>query len=101
MVQRPIAPPAKVYNYLMYSLRSTLASQPVISLQTGQIVAQVTQPILEISTLEVIAFLCRIPQDKHPLLLICQDIRQFAADCIIVDDEDSLTDPDDIVRADT
>jgi len=85
----------------MYSLRSTLAEQPVISLQTGQVVAQVTQPILEVSNLEVFSFLCGVPQDKRPLLLICRDIRQFAVDCIIVDDEDALTDPDDIVRIDT
>ena len=82
----------------MYALRSTLLGQPIISLQTGQIVAWVAEPILEVTTLEVVALMVSAPHAKHDLILICRDIRQYAADCVIIDDEDELTDPDDIAR---
>jgi uncharacterized protein YrrD len=82
----------------MDTMRSTLTGQPIISLQTGQIVSWVDEPILNFETLEVVALACAGAHTNHPLILICRDIRQFAADCIIVDDEDNLTDPEDIAR---
>jgi sporulation protein YlmC with PRC-barrel domain len=82
----------------MYALESNLNGQPIISLQTGQLVALTGQPILDIATLEVVAFTCHQPRQRTPLLLMTHDIRQFAADCIIIDDEEQLTDPNDIVR---
>ena len=82
----------------MYALESSLHGQPIISLQTGQLIAQAGSPILDIATLEVAAFTCHAPGHSGPLLIMISDIRQFAADCIIIDDEDQLTDPEDIVR---
>ncbi len=82
----------------MYSLASDLVDQPIISLQTGQVVAWAAPPVLNIDNLEVVAFTCVIPHQKEPLLLLTGDIRQYAADCIIIDDEDELTSPHDIVR---
>lgn len=82
----------------MYSLESNLIGQPVMSLQTGQIVAWIGPPVLDIATLEVIAFTCRLPHGHEPLLVMASDVRQYASDCVIIDDEDELTNPEDIVR---
>ena len=82
----------------MYSLESNLVNQPIISLQTGQAVALVGPPVLDVATLEVVAYTCKIPNHKSPLLLMTGDIRQYAVDCIIIDDEEELANPDDIVR---
>jgi sporulation protein YlmC with PRC-barrel domain len=82
----------------MYSLASNLVDQPIISLQTGQVVAWVAPPVLNLSNLEVVAFTCIVPRQKEALLLLAGDIRQYATDCIIIDDEDELTSPDDLVR---
>jgi sporulation protein YlmC with PRC-barrel domain len=82
----------------MYSLESNLLNQPIISLQTGQVVAWVGPPVLNVSNLEVEAYTCKVPYQKEPLLLMTSDIRQYATDCFIIDDEDELADPDDIVR---
>jgi sporulation protein YlmC with PRC-barrel domain len=89
---------ALVYNQFMYALESSLKGQPIISLQTGQLVAQVSQPILDIATLEIVAFTCQVPHRRDLLLIMASDIRQYASDCIIIDDEDQLTEPEDIVR---
>ncbi len=82
----------------MYSLESNLVDQPIISLQTGQVVAWAGPPVIDVSSLEVVAYTCKIPRHKQPLLLMTGDIRQYATDCIIIDDEDELASPDDIVR---
>ncbi len=82
----------------MYALESSLNGQPIISLQTGQIVAEASRPVLDIATLEVVAFTCIVHRRRTPLLIMSSDIRQYADDCIIIDDEDQLTEPEDIVR---
>src|SRR6478609_5519617 len=81
----------------MYALESNLQGQPVVSLQTGQAVARIGQPVLDIASLEIKAFECEIDSSQTLLLLIA-DIRQFAGDCLIIDDEEQLTDPSDIIR---
>lgn len=85
----------------MYSLASSLKGQPIISLQTGQIIGWLIQPILDISNLEMVAFTCRVPHRSAAQIIVARDIRQFASDCLIVDDEDALSEPEDIVRLNT
>lgn len=82
----------------MYCLASQMGGLPIISLQTSEAVALARTPVIDIATLEILAFHCNGAHNKHPLLLMTADIRQMAADCIIVDSEDELTNPDDIVR---
>jgi len=78
-----------------------LNERPIISLQTGQIIAWPFEPVLEIATLEILALMCRGTHAKQPVLLISQDIRQYATDCFIVDNEDELTNPHEIIRLDS
>lgn len=82
----------------MYLLASQLKELPIISLQSGEPVAWTRQPILDAATLEMVAFHCHTVQATSPLILMTRDIRQLASDCIIVDSEDDLTDPTDLVR---
>ena len=82
----------------MYAHASKLLGQSVISLQSGEVVAWVNQPVLEIGNLEMIALSCKSPHQKGQLMLMARDIRQFATDCVIVDSEDELTNPTEIVR---
>jgi sporulation protein YlmC with PRC-barrel domain len=85
----------------MYALRSALIDCPVISLQTGQVVAWLKRPVLDIATLEVVALACRVPDSRQPRLIIAGDVRQYASDCVVIGSEDDLTHPDDIVRSNT
>jgi uncharacterized protein YrrD len=71
---------------------------PIISLQTGEAVAEACQPIIELSSLEILAFRCESSQRRRPVVLMARDVRQLASDCIIIDNEDELADPEDIVR---
>jgi sporulation protein YlmC with PRC-barrel domain len=82
----------------MYALQSELKDQPVVSLQTGQPIATINQAVLDMGNLEVTAYMCAVPRQPAPVLVMAADIRQYAPDCIIIDDEEQLTDPADIVR---
>jgi sporulation protein YlmC with PRC-barrel domain len=82
----------------MYSLESNLKGQPIISLQTGQAIAEIYRPIIDVANLEIKAYACAPLGRENARVLLVSDIRQFAADCLIIDDEDQLTEPEDIVR---
>jgi sporulation protein YlmC with PRC-barrel domain len=82
----------------MYALASKIEGLPVISLQTGEAAAWTKRPVIDMTTLEIVAFLCESPRSKHPLILVSGDIRQFANDCLIIDNEEELTEPKDIIR---
>lgn len=73
-----------------------------MSLQTGETVAILANLLIEPGNLELVAFRCESGRTdlRHPLLLV-QDIRQIALDCIVIDSEDELTEADDIVRLKT
>ena len=85
----------------MYALRSALIGRPVVSLQTGQVVGHLERPVLELATLEVVGLSCRVTSARYPQIILATDIRQYAADCIIIGSEDDLTDPSDLVRDDS
>ena len=85
----------------MYALGSQMKSLPIISLQTGEAVGFTRLPVFNLADLEIQAFECDTTAHKHPMILMSRDIRQLASDCVIVDNEDELTDPKDIVRLQT
>ncbi len=82
----------------MYARASKMESLPVVSLQTGEAVAWIRRPVVDIATLQIVAFQCDAGNHKQPLILVAGDIRQLAGDCVIVDSEEELAEPDDIVR---
>lgn len=87
-----------VYNYPMYSSASQLENLPIISLQTGETVGQIRKPIIDMSNLEIVGYVCEQGSSKRPVVMMARDIRQMAADCAIIDNEDELTEPGDIIR---
>jgi uncharacterized protein YrrD len=84
----------------MYALASHMGGLPVISLQTGDTVGWAKKPIIEMASLELKAFRCETGTSKNQVLMV-PDVRQFAPDCLIVNTEDDLTDPEDLVRLKT
>jgi sporulation protein YlmC with PRC-barrel domain len=75
-----------------------MQSLPVISLQTGEAVALTESPIIDIDGLEIMAYRCESTRSRGHVLLLARDIRQLAADCVIIDSDDELVEPEDIVR---
>jgi sporulation protein YlmC with PRC-barrel domain len=86
------------YNGCMQAPASQMQSLPVISLQTGEAVALTESPLIDIGRLEIVAYRCESARNRSHLLLLARDIRQLATDCIIIDNEEELVEPGDIVR---
>ncbi len=84
-------------NETMFILAKQLSNLPVMSLQTGQSMAMTVRPLISMPNLETLALFCAQKRDSQRVVLM-RDIRQFATDCIIVDSEDDLEDPAEIVR---
>lgn len=89
----------RVYNDRMYTRVSKLLNLPIVSLQTGEAVAWTRTPVLETTTLEIIAFKCEVDsRGSHPLVLLVADIRRFTSDGLVIDSEEELADPAEVVR---
>jgi sporulation protein YlmC with PRC-barrel domain len=82
----------------MYALASQMTSLPIISLQTGEAVALTKSPIIDIGSFEIKAYRCEGARQKHDFILMARDVRQLAADCVIIDNEEELVEPGDLVR---
>ncbi|HSX41029.1 MAG TPA: hypothetical protein VLF21_00085 [Candidatus Saccharimonadales bacterium] len=83
----------------MYVLATQLKGLPVLSLQTGQPIASVDRPIMQGSDLEIMALHCRMGRLRNQEgVILMRDIRQVAADCIIIDSFDEIEDVNEIVR---
>lgn len=75
-----------------------LTSIPVMSLQTGVEVAYTVGPIVDPSTLDILAYeLDGESLDTTPAFLRVQDIRELSDLGFIIDSSDSLSDLDDFV----
>ncbi len=85
------------YNGCMYALASHLLELPVVSLQTGETVATVSGLIIDPDRLQLMAFRLHTGHSPRTLLTLAS-ARQLAVDCVIVDDEDELSEPDDVIR---
>ena len=82
----------------MYTFESAINNQPIISLQTGQQVGRIGSSIIDLSSLEMLAFTCIETKLKGRPIVLIDDVRQFTSDCVIVDSEDELTDFRDVIR---
>ena len=87
------------YNTYMYIFASQFAGEAILSLQTGALVATVTELVINPDKLELIAFLCLAPEleFEQPILTL-QSIRQITRDCILIDHDGDISDAPQIVR---
>ncbi len=69
-----------------------------MSLQTGQPIAVVKRPIINEHNLEVVALQCDVGRRRKASVILMRDVRQFAADCVIIDSFDDIEDAGEIVR---
>lgn len=82
----------------MLQLSSAFANKAVLSLRTGAPVATVGAPIINPNNLKIEGFYCQSHFDKSTLILLYQDIRDLIPDGFIVDDQDVLVAPGELVR---
>jgi sporulation protein YlmC with PRC-barrel domain len=82
----------------MLILNQSIAPKPVMSLQTGSKIASAISPIINPDNLKIEGFYCDDGTSAKLLVLLTQDIRESIAKGYIVNDYQSLTDPDELIR---
>lgn len=83
----------------MLQLSASLLNQPVMSLRTGGQVATTLAPIINPNNLKIEGFYCQDRFDKkQQLILLYQDIRDFIKQGFVVNDHESLTPQDELIR---
>lgn len=82
----------------MLQLSSAFANKAVMSLRTGAPVASVGQPIFNPNNLKIEGFYCEDIFNKSQLVLLYQDIREMLPQGFVVDDIDTLVQPDELIR---
>jgi len=86
------------YTKSMLKLSGTLARKSILSLRTGTPIATITAPIINPNNLKIEGFYCEDRFNKQRLILLCQDIREFLPQGMVVNDHDVLAEPEDLVR---
>ncbi len=83
----------------MYAIASKIKDLPVVSLQTGQTIANTGEPLLDPAKLEVLALRVQpLRRSAKPAVILIRDIRQLATNAILIDHEGEIEDPAEIVR---
>lgn len=83
----------------MLQLSGALLNRPVLSLRTGTPVAVTSRTLLNPNNLKIEGFYCQPTDDRrHILVLLYQDIRDIIPQGIVVNDQDVLTEPSELVR---
>lgn len=82
----------------MLRMSESLFNTPVVSLRIGRPIATAEEPIINPHNLKIIGWWCKETGSNALLVLLMNDIRENNIQALAVDDEDSLTPPEDLVR---
>jgi sporulation protein YlmC with PRC-barrel domain len=88
----------KGYNFNMLQLSGALLDQPVLSLRIGRPIARTLGPLINPNNLKIEGFYCQQHENRKPSILLGQDIRDIMAQGVVVNDQEALTDPDELIR---
>lgn len=83
----------------MFRLSAALLNQPVLSIRTGNPVGVTTTPIINPNNLKIEGYFCNDRFTKnHQLILLAQDIREIIPNGIVINDQEVLSEPSELVR---
>jgi len=78
-------------------LSKSLLNRPVMSLRSGEQIAIAEQPVINPHNLKIIGWWCK-SNGNQVRVLLSDDVREVLVKGIAVNDEDDLSNPDDLVR---
>jgi sporulation protein YlmC with PRC-barrel domain len=82
----------------MLQLSGMIINHPLLSLRTGTQVGVVQVPIINPNNLKIEGFYCSDDSSRKQLILVSQDIRDVLPQGVVVNDQDVLTEPEELVR---
>lgn len=86
------------YTICMLKLSQSLLNRPVMSLRTGQQVATTTRAIINPNNLKIEGLYCSSRFKRHETVLLYQDIRDIIPQGLVIDEQEVLAEPHDLVR---
>lgn len=85
----------------MILLESTLAKSPIVSIQTGSVIASITRPVVDPGKLSIFAYQVTGPLVPHqPSYLLTRDIRELGELGAIIDSADEFITGGDVIALD-
>lgn len=82
----------------MLYLNNYFLDKEVLSLQTTTPIASIVKELINPDNLKIEGFYCKDRFSKKILVLLVQDIREIIDDGYIVNDQEALADPEDLVK---
>lgn len=82
----------------MLQLGGSLINKAVLSLRTSSKIGEVVGVIINPNNLKIEGFYVKVPNSKENLILITQDIRENSLNGFIINDQEVLTGPEELVR---
>jgi sporulation protein YlmC with PRC-barrel domain len=82
----------------MLQLSGMLLNRPVLSLRIGQPIATTLNAVINPNNLKIEGFYCQEDKSRQNRILLSQDIRDIMPQGIVVNDQEVLTDPNELVR---
>jgi sporulation protein YlmC with PRC-barrel domain len=82
----------------MLQLSGMFLDRPILSLRIGRPVATTLGPLINPNNLKIEGFYCQEERSRRQRILLSQDIRDIMPQGLVVNDEEALTDPEELVR---
>lgn len=82
----------------MLQVSSSFIDRPVLSLRSGAQVATTLSPVINPNNLKIEGLYCQVRGEKKPFILLTQDIRDTITQGFVINDQDNLAEPDELVR---
>lgn len=82
----------------MLKLSKSLRQQPIMSLRSGTPIAMAIEPIINPHNLKIIGWWCKTVGRSKQLILLSDDVREIMPTGLAVNDEETLSAAEDLVR---
>lgn len=69
-----------------------------MSLRIGAPIATAEEPIINPHNLKILGWWCKDPETKDKLILLADEVREIMPGSLAVNDQDALSEPEDLVR---
>ena len=83
---------------VMLKLSATLHNLPIMSLRSGGQIAVAIQPLINPHNLKILGWWCSSRLSSGHLVLLIDEVRETAGPNLVVNDNDSLSEPADLAR---
>ena len=82
----------------MLMLSSKLYNLPILSLHSGSKIATAEKPLINPHNLKIVGWWCISPLSRSHMILLEEDVREVSNRGLIIDDNTTLSEPEELVK---